>query len=137
MQLMNPLSLNFQLVYILLPNYPMEVIATADEVKQLHEDLEEACEALVETGFLDHGLVLLRRLAQRSGALPAEHEVLTANRGTVFANLEAAAEPCHLCGERMVVREGPDRSFFWGCSTFPTCWAKRQLKAEERQQLGA
>ena len=40
-----------------------------------------------------------------------------------IARLEASAPSCTLrnCGSKMTIREG-NGEFFWGCSTFPTCW---------------
>lgn len=49
------------------------------------------------------------------------------------ARLENAAKPCK-CGSRMVLRESQN-GYFWGCSTFPTCFARRWLTTEDSEFL--
>lgn len=38
-------------------------------------------------------------------------------------------------GHSMVVRQGPNESFFWGCSSFPSCRNTRRLTCEEMVQI--
>lgn len=48
--------------------------------------------------------------------------------------LEKIAKPCRKCGSRMVLRES-QYGLFWGCSTFPKCFSRRWLSAEDTEHL--
>jgi hypothetical protein len=50
------------------------------------------------------------------------------------SQLESAVQPCQKCGSKMVLRESM-HGYFWGCSTFPKCFSRRWLSAEESKCL--
>lgn len=50
------------------------------------------------------------------------------------SQLERATQPCQKCGSKMVLRES-QHGYFWGCSTFPKCFSRRWLSAEESRCL--
>ena len=50
------------------------------------------------------------------------------------SQLESSVKPCQKCGNKMVLRES-QHGYFWGCSTFPKCFSRRWLSAEESKRL--
>lgn len=48
--------------------------------------------------------------------------------------LQSNAQPCHKCGSKMVLREGPS-GYFWGCGSFPRCFSRRGLSTEDSKFL--
>ncbi len=77
----------------------------------------------------------MREVSEQFGNLPFEADVKAiAEQNARWLKLGNDAKPCAKCGAKMVVREGPN-GLFLGCSTFPACFSKRALSAEQRNFL--
>lgn len=77
----------------------------------------------------------IRELIERKKSLPTR----VTNQNSiellrVINKLNNNPPDCKKCDSRMVLREGSGY-YFWGCSTFPTCWSRWRLKKEEGSQL--
>jgi hypothetical protein len=59
---------------------------------------------------------------------------LKCRTSTRIVELERAQPRCP-DGHLMVVRQGPNASFFWGCSSFPSCRNTRRLTREQMVQI--
>jgi predicted RNA-binding Zn-ribbon protein involved in translation (DUF1610 family) len=77
----------------------------------------------------------LREVAEQATSLP-EAQILKRSslRRRIVTELQSAAAPCPKCGQRLVLREARDGSF-WGCSTFPRCFWSRPLNSDEWKSL--
>jgi len=76
----------------------------------------------------------LREVIARSHSLPFAAVIAEeAEFGKRRAHLESTAKPCK-CGAKMVLR-GSQHGHFWGCSTFPICFARRWLSPEDSKFL--
>lgn len=73
----------------------------------------------------------IRELLERKNTLPSRGKTKKdAQLHKAFSILHSNKYECNKCGANMVLREGPNL-FFWGCSTFPTCWGKKSLTKDE------
>ena len=73
----------------------------------------------------------IREMIQLKLRLPTrkqvrEHQDINAGIG----KLSQKPPACPKCNRPMTLRLG--YTYFWGCSSFPHCWGKRELKAEEK-----
>jgi Topoisomerase DNA binding C4 zinc finger len=77
----------------------------------------------------------LREVAERAASLPEVHILKRSSaQRRIVADLQSAAPPCARCGQRVVLRETQDGSF-WGCSAFPRCFWSRPLNSDEWKSL--
>lgn len=77
----------------------------------------------------------IRELIERKESLPSRGKTeKDAQLQRALSILQSNKYECNKCGAYMVLREGPNL-FFWGCSTFPTCWGKRSLSKDELSVL--
>jgi hypothetical protein len=78
----------------------------------------------------------IRQLVEKSTSLPSSDSLRrNAERKRLVFDLESQAPMCGRCGERMVLRE-TRASAFWGCSTFPKCFARQWLTKLQKGSLG-
>lgn len=77
----------------------------------------------------------IRELVEKAKSLPLASAVeADAERRRRVARLEEEAPNCRRCNCKMVLRES-QHGYFWGCSTFPECFAKRWLSKKEAALL--
>jgi hypothetical protein len=110
----------------------IKTIEDADEVVGRLYHLVEVLDGLAISGRIHKEI---RGLIERKATLPAmgnlekNAEVLKA-----IYRLNAHSPQCRKCGATMIIRQG-NGEYFWGCSTFPTCWGKRWLTGEQLKQI--
>lgn len=93
------------------------------------------------TYFSGYGVAqCLRRhkqaMVEASEKLPSEVAAKTnATLSQKISRLESSIGRCKCGSGRLVIKQGKN-GYFWGCSTFPTCFFKRALSKAEMEFLG-
>jgi len=110
-------------------------VRTRDDAQELAGQLGELRDKLSPHLVAKRAEKELREIIAKAQSLPfaavvAGESELQKQR----ARLERAAKRCNNCGARMVLRES-QHGYFWGCSTFPTCFARRWLSPEDSESL--
>jgi hypothetical protein len=130
------------------------VARLADAIHEFRDSIDDAADARTRDEAMDVAAQLeslrtrlwppvltmrldkeLRDVAERAAALPEAHILKRSSiRRRIVAELQNAAPPCPRCGQRVVLRETRDGSF-WGCSSFPRCFGSRALSGDEWKSL--
>ena len=77
----------------------------------------------------------IRELLEKKIQLPHEAGIRwSAKLEDALRKLRRNSPTCSKCGKNMVLRDGP-YSYFWGCSTFPTCFGRKQLTKDELAEI--
>lgn len=110
-------------------------IATREEVDEVVGRLYEVVERV--EGLAVEGRVNkeIRELVERKASLPHEAGMKKSSElQSAIRRLSGNSPPCYKCGKIMVLRDS-EHGYFWGCSTFPTCFAKKSLTKKERDEI--
>ncbi len=105
---------------------------------QTQEDVDETISNLYSVVEQTEGLAVskrvlkeIRELATKRKQLPnAKEKHVSQVVASAISTLSAQTPDCKKCGSKMRLRDGRGY-YFWGCSTFPTCWSRKYLKKEE------
>jgi len=110
-------------------------IRTRDDAQELAARLAELTERLAPHLVAKRADKEFREVVANAQSLPFAAVVAgEANFRHRHSQLESSAPLCQKCGNKMVLRESP-HGYFWGCSTFPKCFSRRWLSAEESECL--
>ena len=108
----------------------------AEDAEDWLDELAEGTRSLDDTVFAEQRDRVVRRLRCRLRELPRASAIRRERAATArVLELDQRAPSCPRCAARMTARQGPDLSWFWGCSTFPACWGKRSLSRHQRSAL--
>lgn len=73
----------------------------------------------------------IRELLEKRANMPSRESLESDKKlSRAISQLDSRNRACKKCGARMVIRKG-NGAYFWGCSTFPSCWGKSWLTKEE------
>lgn len=110
-------------------------LSTKEEVDETIGRLYQVVEELVGLEVARRVDKEIRELLERKKQLPHEAgERRSAKLKEALRKLLRNSPSCRKCGKSMVLRDGP-YSYFWGCSTFPTCFGKKSLTNDEWAEL--
>lgn len=110
-------------------------LATKEEIDDVLGNLYHIVDEVNELKVAGRVQKEIRELVERKPGLPsrAASDKDRAKK-KAMATLQSAAPTCNKCDNIMILREG-NGDYFWGCSTFPTCWGKKFLVKDERSAL--
>jgi len=110
-------------------------VRTRDDAQELAARFRELGERLSPYAVAKRAEKEFREVVAKAQSLPFVTAVTEeANFRHMRSQLESAVRPCLKCGRKMVLRES-HHGYFWGCSTFPECFSRRSLSAEESKCL--
>lgn len=110
-------------------------VRTRDDAQELAARFGELSERLSPHFVAKRAEKEFREVVAKAQSLPFAAVVAgEANFRHLCFQLENAVQPCQKCGRKMVLRES-HHGYFWGCSTFPKCFSRRWLSAEESKCL--
>jgi len=112
-----------------------EWVRTRDDAEELAARFNELREQLSTHLVAKRADKEIREMIAKAQSLPFAAIVAgEADFQRRTARLQSGVQPCQKCGSKMVLRES-QHGYFWGCSTFPTCFGKRWLTTEESESL--
>jgi hypothetical protein len=110
-------------------------IRTRDDAQELAARFGELKERLTPHFVAKRAEKEFREVVANAQSLPFAAVVAgEANFRHLCSQLESSMKPCQKCGSKMVLRES-QHGYFWGCSTFPKCFSRRWMSAEESKCL--
>lgn len=113
----------------------MAWVRTRDDAQELATRFQELSERLRPHLVTKRAEKEVRELVERSKSLPfAAVAEADADYRRRLARLEQHAPVCHRCKNKMVLRES-QHGLFWGCSSFPQCFARSWLTKAENAVL--
>jgi len=110
-------------------------VRTRDDTQELAARFGELKERLSPHFVAKRAEKEFREVVEKGQSLP--FAAVVAGEAQVrqqCSQLESTVQPCQKCGSKMVLRES-QHGYFWGCSTFPKCFSRRWLSAEESKCL--
>lgn len=112
-----------------------EWVRTRDDAQEIAARFGELAECLSPYLVAKRAEKEFREIVARAQALPFAAVVAgEAEFRHQCSQLQIAVQPCQKCGSSMVLRKSKN-GYFWGCSTFPKCFSRRYLSAEESKCL--
>ncbi len=110
-------------------------VRTRDDAEELATRFHSLAERLSPHLVAKRAEKEVRELVEKSKSLPfAAVAAGDAEYRRQVSRLEQKAGICHKCKSKMVLRES-QHGLFWGCSTFPKCFARRWLTKAENAVL--
>jgi ribosomal protein L17 len=107
-----------------------------DEAEELITRYQDLAVQLRETAIIPTVETKARRLHEVLHSLPSRSQVeSTAVRRQAETRVQQSAPHCPSCTKRMLLRQGDNGGYFWGCSQFPSCYGRKHLTTTQVAQL--